>query len=531
MKILHPIYKEEMVIPDGATEKEVDEIIDSYMPANKATKTNEDQNNEIEFVGPGKILGPLSTAAISFMTGKSYKEAKKPYESPNEILSDAAAIAPFFLAPQGKLATQAAKVALANGGSTLASQLLNGKTLKQSSKEAAESAALGGSAHGLLSGAGRLFSKAKEPISKGISKIGSIASSVPEDEYKLAADAALSGKSIFNSSSDMDKRLATQLADKAREGVKYLANQQGKKVGTQKQILKDKALVNEIPMVNTKDITSSTKNRLKSIQDSTGLDSLKDAERRDIQNFNSLIENNGNELPVDRLNTIKLMIEDKIYENTHKTGRMSQGDGILAQMASELNSKIEKFAPNLAEENKNYSNLVKAQDFVFRKLNDPNTKGSALLGSIKRDNELGSLLDNIESQLPDKLKFLDEARKINARNSFSKLTPGQGGGYGSDQGAMNQLKGKLLSVAGTGGAAGVLSGSPILGGALAGAAASAFSPAANKVALQGISKAINGYGAISSKVPAFASKFPISEPDGQTDPAWLQKIRQSRGLY
>jgi hypothetical protein len=42
--------------------------------------------------------------------------------------------------------------------------------------------------------------------------------------------------------------------------------------------------------------------------------------------------------------------------------------------------------------------------------------------------------------VPQDYKFLEDVRKLNAQNQFSKWTPGQGGGSGSGQGFANLLR-------------------------------------------------------------------------------------------
>lgn len=242
-------------------------VLEDEQPKSKIRVLDYGANDDQSFLNrhPIPFVTPLANAVGSFVTGKSEEAMKKPYKSIKEPLADAAALAPFFINPGGGILKQVAGNALINAASTGASELLKGNDLKGSAKKAAVSGGVAGGISGALNsvipGAKFLYGKAKAPLSDAVSTVMSEATSITKKDYKPAADAAFSGKSIFTKNKEQDKVALNELYQKMKGGLRYIKNKAGQEVGAEKEAL---AKMGEIPVFDVQDFiekSNAIKNR------------------------------------------------------------------------------------------------------------------------------------------------------------------------------------------------------------------------------------------------------------------------------
>lgn len=475
--------------------------------------------------------------------------------TPKEFVANIAKLAPFLARGGGALATMGI-----NAASQYVGDQIEGKDLKKSASEAAIVGGISGAIPGIAKGIKAIGRKVKDPLSYGIASIGSFLSSVPEESYQRATDAALSGKSIFSKSPKQDEKELKALYSKMGEGLNFLNQKLGKEVKYQKNALKNS---NDIPKFDSSVISKEIEALLDTAKASGGTSPYTSQEIKAIQNVKLslmglsedeikklneadrfvLLKSKTKDIPIDDANIIKNKINSGVYSNNGTTPIIDPkgpGEGALKFIANKIKDQVAEKAPDLNRINEDFAKIRDITSKISRKTSDFRTGPKTFKGAIKSDDELGELLSQASDYLPKEMKYAEPMKDLIARDYFRALTPGQGGGSGSSEGSANLMRTQAIAklteglsrLGGIGAAATYLG--PIAGATVAGS----FSPVAHKIgikamggAVKGANKALN----ILENNPVLSSLIgkaavPKSNPNGSTNQDYLERIKRQRGI-
>ena len=185
IKTKHPEYK------DIDNEELVNRVVDKY-PEYKsqidAEATPTESKKSFLHQKPGRI-GLLDSLA-KFVTGKTQEQIEKPYGSIGEALPDVIRMSAFGAAPftgGSSIPEGMALTGVLNGGTEMAANIAEGKTLKESAVNGLEAGEIGALLSGAFGVGGKVISKAytasKPAIKDFLTAIGSTLSSIPREGH------------------------------------------------------------------------------------------------------------------------------------------------------------------------------------------------------------------------------------------------------------------------------------------------------------------------------------------------------------
>lgn len=386
-------------------------------------------------------------------TGQKIKEDV--VEAGKEIIGDTARFAAFAIplgkAPKalsaaGKAAVQAGKQSGIISGSKFVEELSKGDDVEESAKTALKAGVSGGAvALGLplafKSGkkVAELLSPAIKVGKKGLAAVSEAFNSVPQEMFERALDKELKGQSIFKGKWSL--RVFNSIGKKAQSAINFVKKEAGKEVGEEVAALKGSKQT-----INAKGIISKIDDMIEQ-RAAGGETSL---EKKDLKIINDIKNKliTDLEMNVGKANIIKRQINNKVKFQTETVKTpSSEGQGILKQVAKDINDSIADVVPKYREVNEKFSKVSNLQDRLKSQLKDVSVERNVRnLFNDKTSKFSQELFEELDEIAPKNLKFIEQLKDSVARAPFEEWFPGRGGGSGGPQGIANFLRLGSLTV-------------------------------------------------------------------------------------
>ena len=303
--------------------------------------------------------------------------------------------------------------------------------------QALEGAAAGTGVAGvinMLPGAGRYISKglANPNFQRNFGKLEELLTSVPSEMSERALQKELTGNSIFKGKFDTRNinEAYNEAGQRAIAGMKNAEYQANKQIGNALNSLPaDSINAPQLLVDITKDIDSLSRGgRINPALEEKG---------DDILNVLSELGNKNNKT-VD-FHHIKDNLQTKLKNQYGK----ESGTGInaLKGISAKVRQVLNDVSPEYAQANANREMLHDIKD----SLGGMNKKTIASkLRNVEGDANVragySQAAEELEKLVAPEYKFLDEVKDLRAREALEQWFPGQGGGFGSGQGAGNLVR-------------------------------------------------------------------------------------------
>lgn len=393
-------------------------------------------------------------------------------------------------------------------------------------KRMALAGATGGAAQGAFDTGAKVLSKFKEPIAEAGSFIQSLLTSVPEEQSKRAIQATLEGKNIFQNSAKEDMKMATNLVDTIKKQANMYRRGVGASVGEQEAALRNAG--DTVVKFDPSKLNSELKDMMTRAKTSSGESRINSKDLNLIQRYTARLNQSG--LGIDDADRIKDEINTYLATQQNATNRLSKGESVLKQMGQFIDEEILSKAPELFEANKKTSSAIRTSDFINKNLSNRNTAAKNLVSAVKNDRPLLEDIETMARGSEAGTQSLDELKDLVTRDYFRKIAPGQGGGSGSSEGAMNIFRNATIPRIGSAllGAESLSTGSPahLLAGAI-------FSPIIHRQAMKGVGSLIRNRSLGTPLVSTISEKLihesePSQNPDGSTSEGYLSYLRRRK---
>jgi len=343
----------------------------------------------------------------------------------------------------GKYGSQALQVGGLTTGFRFVEELAKDEDIDKSVKTALK-AGVGSTSVALAlplvaNGSKVLAQKIAQKTKKKIADIQEVLIDIPSDDVQYALGEELAGRSIFRGSFDPTKTFDS-IGKKAQKAINFITDEAGKFVGVEKELLKKskvKIKTNNIiekldEMLDKESFRGETSINLKDMQ------MIKKFKKKLIKTTPKKITRNQLGIPVKvadsikkpktflaaELNIIKNQINDVIKKRYQETvsPKYTIGEGVLMNLAKEINEEISSAIPRLAKANKYFSKVKSLRDRLITKLKDENVSKN-VRNLYKKDTFTKDLFFELDELAPTKLKFKNELRKAVVRDSYEKLLP------------------------------------------------------------------------------------------------------------
>ena len=360
-----------------------------------------------------------------------------------------------------KTAFQAGQQAGVNLIARFGEEQVKGEDIETSIQKANESGVGAGAITLALAGTGKgasyLANKIAPFTKKSVGAIQEALTSIPRDRVEYAINEELAGRSIFKGVFE-PKRAFQAIGKRVQKAINYLDKEAGKAVGKEKELLKKSDVkLNTNPIISKVDDMVSEKSF-------EGITSLDEKDIKLINKFKDQLQSDDL-VHVGKLNVIKNKINNSLSKKAYDPQTVgvvsSEGEGILKEMANEINKNISNAVPSYGKANKKFSQIRTIRDQIKTKLKDENVAKN-VENIYNKDDFTQQLFFEIDKLAPKGMKFQEKLRKSIVRSDYEQAAPGRGGGSGGAQGLLNLIRGGII-----GGSA--MSGS--IPGALLGAAA------------------------------------------------------------
>lgn len=469
-------------------------------------------------VGPFKVTGGYSPDLKELKTGGVAKD--------NGDFVEALDTATYLTNPVGSLAKRMLQRGIIGDVSGTATALKEGKSLPSALYQGVENAGLSAAGEYGFDKVGKYIVKPalkaiSEPVAKGISKVGSLLSSVPENDYYQATKKVVKGINPFGKSAAEDEKAARLLADKVKKESSNVRSALGQESGIERLSLKAKELKNkDTPRLDSKNIVKEARQSIENMRGTEGTSLINPKEEKDILLLLNVLERKN--YPILDAYNVHRNIDDELFQAGRIKGKLSPGDAIKARISNQINEQVENKAPHLFSENQKFSNQAELDNFLSSQLSNKKTRGNNILSGIRKPGAVQDALEELNTQLPTERQFMEEGKDILARAPFRNVFPGQGGGYGSAEGSANKLRDTLINRGLIAGLAGTTTHSPLLSAATA----VSFSPIIHKAGLIGTSKLIQGTKAVAPLAKRVAVPYIANKADGTIVPNLYDKYME-----
>ena len=305
-----------------------------------------------------------------------------------------------------------------------------------------------------IKGAGNLAGKianskfAKETLPKMLEFL----TSVPEKYTQRAIEKELAGNSLF-----ADEFNPQIMNEKYRDiGKRAIEGYQDAKLAANKELNEATRNLNNLPDVDKNNLLNQISKDVDVYAYGGDTNAALDQKGADILKYIDDIANSGQNTG---LHVIKENIQNAI---SGKYGKES-GAGInaLKDVARNINEELYGISPAYKDANVAEKNLHEIKDYLAGM--NPKTMGSRIR-NVEGDAAVRSGYEAAANKLDElvnpQYKFMDDVRDLRAREALEQAFSGQGGGFGSEQGAGNAFRTKVLPpvLAGIGGLSGFLGG-------------------------------------------------------------------------
>lgn len=477
---------------------------------------------------------PLSITKLVENVFKGHSVPTKDREASMNRLKKGASLAaqaaPFFIAPEIAGLQSLIPRALFSGGVNAASQgaagAIEGENGKDILKRMALAGATGGASQGVFDTGAKVLSKFKEPIAEAGSFIQSLLTSVPEEQSKRAIQATLEGKNIFQNSAKEDMKMANNLVDTIKKQANMYRRGVGASVGEQEAALRNAG--DTVVKFDPSKLNSELKDMMTRAKTSSGESRINPKDLNLIQRYTAKL--NKSDLGIDDADRLKDEINTYLADQQNATNRLTKGEGVLKQMGQFIDEEILSKAPELFEANKKTSSAIRTSDFINKNLSNRNTAAKNLVSAVKNDRPLLEDIETLAAGSEGGVQSLNQLKDLVTRDYFRKIAPGQGGGTGSSEGAMNILRNATIPRIGSAllGAESLSTGSPahLLAGAI-------FSPIVHRQAMKGVGSLIRNRSLGAPLVSTISEKLihesePPQNPDGSTSEGYLSYLRRRK---
>ncbi len=369
----------------------------------------------------------------AYQTGMEKLEEFKPAGGTADFIFDTAV---YSRLPMLKGASTAGKVG-AFAGNTAIQGGLPGLLEGAKEGEALEGAGAGtgiAAAINIIPGAGKYISKglANPTFQRNFGKVQELLTSVPSEMSERALQKELAGNSIFKGKFDSKNlnEAYNEVGQRAIAGMKNAEQQANAQIDNALNNLPNNAINQPQLMI---DLTKGVEQYAHGGRYNPALAEKGD----DILHFLNELGNPENKT-VD-FHSIKSSIQSLLRG---KYGKDS-GDGInaLKGISAKVREKLNSSSPEYAQANANREALHEIKDSLGGM--NRKTIGSNLRnveGDAKVRAGYSQAAEELENLVAPEYKFLDEVKDLRAREALEQWLPGQGGGFGSSQGAGNLVR-------------------------------------------------------------------------------------------
>jgi hypothetical protein len=330
-------------------------------------------------------------------------------------------------------------------GSRFVEELAQGENLESAAREALDAGVSAGAvalalpiATGQVKAlAGKLASVSK----KSVAKINEVLNGIPAKDYSFALERELQGKSIFKGPFD-SQRTFDAIGKRAQKAMLHISREAGSAVGAETKALRG---------IEQKIDTSRALDKVDDLLNQSSFEgetALKKADIKIIDEIRKKLSANGGQMSPGKMHVIKRKIWNELPSRSFPSQTVSkastEGQGILKQIGNAVNQELRAVSTGYAAANDRFSKIKNIEDRIRTQLGDKNVARN-LKNLYRKDLSTQSLFEEVNELAPKGFKFMDQIRAANARDVFSQIAPGLGGGSGGLQGAMNILRGSLIA--------------------------------------------------------------------------------------